>query len=94
LRACCAPRLPKRRAASRKTRRARSSASSAPDGGREVTVIDHLGHNDVKLERWLKAFKTALAAAASSRTTARAQDDQRDRVRRLLTERGVKRVSG
>ena len=64
-------------------------------GGKEVTVIDHLGLDDVELERWLKAFKTALGCGGIVEDDRLVlQGDQRDRVRRLLTERGVKKVSG
>ena len=64
-------------------------------GGKEVTVIDHLDLNSIDLERWLKAFKTSLGCGGvieDGRLVL--QGDQRDRVRRLLTERGVKKISG
>ena len=64
-------------------------------GGKEVTVIDHLDLNSIDLERWLKAFKTSLGCGGvveDGRLVL--QGDQRVRVRRLLTERGVKKISG
>jgi translation initiation factor 1 len=64
-------------------------------GGKEVTVIDHLALNNVELERWLKAFKTALGCGGIVEDDRLVlQGDQRDRVRRLLTERGVKKIAG
>lgn len=64
-------------------------------GGKEVTVIDQLGLGSAERERWLKALKTALGCGGvveSERLVL--QGDQRDRVRRLLAERGVKKISG
>ena len=64
-------------------------------GGKEVTVIDHLDLSDVELERWLKAFKSALGCGGVVEDDRLVlQGDQRDRVRRLLTDRGVKKITG
>jgi translation initiation factor 1 len=64
-------------------------------GGKEVTVIDHLGLNGAELDRWLKAFKSALGCGGVVEDDRLVlQGDQRERVRRLLIGRGVKKISG
>jgi translation initiation factor 1 len=64
-------------------------------GGKEVTVVDRLGLNRDELDRWLKAFKSALGCGGVVEDDRLVlQGDQRERVRRLLLERGVKKVSG
>ena len=64
-------------------------------GGKEVTVIDHLDLSDVERERWLKAFKSALGCGGIVEDDRLVlQGDQRDRVRRLLIDRGVKKITG
>ena len=64
-------------------------------GGKEVTVIDQLGLSHAELERWLKAFKSALGCGGVVEDDRlMLQGDQRDRVRRLLTERGVRKIAG
>ena len=63
-------------------------------GGKEVTVIDHLGLNEDHLAAWLKALKSALGCGGgieSDRIVL--QGDQRERLRPLLVARGVKRVT-
>ena len=63
-------------------------------GGKEVTVIDHLGLHAPELELWLKAFKSALGCGGiidDDRLVL--QGDQRERLRSLLTARGVKKVT-
>jgi translation initiation factor 1 len=63
-------------------------------GGKEVTVVEQLGLGPAELERWLKDLKQALGCGGAVEGQALAiQGDHRDRVRRLLEERGVRRVS-
>ncbi len=64
-------------------------------GGKEVTVIDQLGLNRSELERWLKAFKSALGCGGVIEDDRLVlQGDHRVRVRGLLTERGVRKIAG
>jgi translation initiation factor 1 len=64
-------------------------------GGKEVTVVDQLGLPRAELERWLTAFKSALGCGGVIEDDRLVlQGDQRDRVRRLLTERGVRKIAG
>ena len=63
-------------------------------GGKEVTVIDHLGLRDDDLAAWLKALKTALGCGGvveDDRIVL--QGDQRKRLPALLTGRGVKKIT-
>jgi translation initiation factor 1 len=63
-------------------------------GGKEVTVIDHLGLKDDDLASWLKALKAALGCGGvveGDRLVL--QGDHRERLRPLLVARGVKRVT-
>lgn len=63
-------------------------------GGKEVTVIEHLNLNLETRERWLKEFKSAIGCGGSLEGNAIAlQGDQRKRLPKLLTERGVKRIT-
>jgi translation initiation factor 1 len=63
-------------------------------GGKEVTVIEHLGLPDDELTEWLKALKSALGCGGAVEPPAIVlQGDQRTRVPALLTLRGVKRVT-
>ena len=63
-------------------------------GGKEVTVIDHLGLRAPELESWLKALKSALGCGGVVEDDRLVlQGDQRDRLRGLLTARGVKKVT-
>jgi translation initiation factor 1 len=63
-------------------------------GGKEVTVVDHLGLPADELAQWLKALKSALGCGgAVEQTSIVLQGDQRKRTPALLTARGVKRVT-
>ena len=63
-------------------------------GGKEVTVVDHLGLRARELETWLKAFKSALGCGGVVKDERLVlQGDQRDRLRTLLTDRGVKKIT-
>ena len=64
-------------------------------GGKEVTVIDQLKLGSSERECWLKAFKSALGCGGVVEEDRLVlQGDQRERVRRLLSERGVKKITG
>lgn len=63
-------------------------------GGKEVTVIDHLTLTDDQRAAWLKAFKAALGCGGIVEEDRLVlQGDQRERVRGLLAERGVKKIT-
>lgn len=63
-------------------------------GGKEVTVIEHLGLPAGDLAAWLKALKSALGCGGVVEVdTIVLQGDQRGRVPALLSARGVKRVT-
>jgi translation initiation factor 1 len=63
-------------------------------GGKEVTVVDHLGLGAAELEAWLKAFKSALGCGGIVEDERLVlQGDQRDRLRPLLQARGVKKIT-
>ena len=62
-------------------------------GGKEVTVIEHLNLAAETREQWLKALKAALGCGGSLEGDAiTLQGDQRKRLPKLLSERGVKKV--
>ena len=63
-------------------------------GGKEVTVVEKLELKPVELERWLKDLKQALGCGGSIEDGDLAlQGDQRERLRALLTSRGVRKVT-
>jgi translation initiation factor 1 len=63
-------------------------------GGKEVTVVDRLGLRARELETWLKAFKSALGCGGVVEDDRLVlQGDQRDRLRTLLKDRGVKKIT-
>lgn len=77
---------PPRRAVVRFTRKGR--------GGKEVTLVQHLGLPPDELDRWLSQLKRALGCGGVREEDQLVfQGDQRDRLPRLLKERGVKKVS-
>jgi translation initiation factor 1 len=81
-------------AAPRAVARAVVRMERAGRGGREVTVIEHLGLPNDALTRWLKDLKTALGCGGAIEGDAIVlQGDQRKRLPALLTGRGVKRVT-
>ena len=62
--------------------------------GKEVTVVEQLGLPTPMLEDWLKALKGALGCGGAVDGDALVlQGDHRERVRTLLEERGVRRIS-
>jgi translation initiation factor 1 len=62
--------------------------------GKEVTVVEQLGLPDAALREWLKALKGSLGCGGTVEGDALVlQGDHRDRVRALLEERGVRRVT-
>jgi translation initiation factor 1 len=63
-------------------------------GGKEVTVVEHLGLAAGEAERWLRELKQALGCGGSVESGALVfQGDQRERVADLLRRRGVRKVS-
>jgi translation initiation factor 1 len=63
-------------------------------GGKEVTLIEHLDLSPAIREQWLKDLKSALGCGGSLEGDAIAlQGDQRKRLPKLLTERGVKKIT-
>src|SRR5712671_104134 len=62
--------------------------------GKEVTVVEQLDLPAAALRDWLKALKAALGCGGAVEDGALVlQGDHRDRVRALLEDRGVRRVS-
>jgi translation initiation factor 1 len=62
--------------------------------GKEVTVVEQLALPAAALRDWLKALKGALGCGGSVEGDALVlQGDHRDRVRALLEDRGVRRVT-
>jgi translation initiation factor 1 len=63
-------------------------------GGKEVTVVEHLGLPPAQREVWLKQLKSGLGCGGTVEGDALVlQGDQRKRLPALLTARGVKRVT-
>lgn len=64
-------------------------------GGKEVTVVEKLELGTRELERWLTDLKSQLGCGGRVEDNALVlQGDQRERVKSLLTARGVKKVIG
>ncbi len=62
-------------------------------GGKEATVIEQLDLRASERDAWLKALKSALGCGGSLEgDTIMLQGDQRERLKKILVERGVKRV--
>jgi len=62
--------------------------------GKEVTVVEQLGLRPTHLADWLKSLKTALGCGGAVEGDALAlQGDHRERLRALLEERGVRKVT-
>jgi translation initiation factor 1 len=63
-------------------------------GGKEVTVIEQLGLTPQEREVWLKALKASLGCGGVVEgESLMLQGDQRTRVPKLLTARGVRRIT-
>jgi translation initiation factor 1 len=63
-------------------------------GGKEVTVVEHLGLSATELERWLKDLKAGLGCGGVVEGDAlMLQGNHRERLAKLLTARGVKKVT-
>jgi translation initiation factor 1 len=63
-------------------------------GGKEVTVVEHLGLAGAEAERWLRELKQALGCGGGLENGALVfQGDQRQRAAELLRARGVRKVS-
>jgi translation initiation factor 1 len=63
-------------------------------GGKEATVIEQLQLSSSEREAWLKALKSALGCGGSVEGDAiMLQGDQRHRLKTILAERGVKKVT-
>lgn len=63
-------------------------------GGKEVTVVEHLDLRDAEREKWLKTLKAALGCGGSVEGDALVlQGDHRERLPKLLSARGVKKVT-
>jgi len=63
-------------------------------GGKEVTVVEHLDLQPTERDRWLKALKAGLGCGGVVEgNNLVLQGDQRDRLPKLLTARGVKKVT-
>jgi len=63
-------------------------------GGKEVTVVEHLGLPAQTLDLWLKALKSALGCGGSVEGDyLLLQGDHRKRLPALLTARGVKKIT-
>jgi translation initiation factor 1 len=62
-------------------------------GGKEVTVVEQLELSDRELAAWLKALKGSLGCGGAIEERALVlQGDHRERTRKLLEERGVRKV--
>lgn len=62
-------------------------------GGKEVTVIEHLGIPPIEREKWVKALKASLGCGGVVEgDTLVLQGDHRKRLPPLLTARGVKKI--
>ncbi len=63
-------------------------------GGKEATVIEQLDLAASQREVWLKALKSALGCGGGIEgDTLMLQGDQRERLKKILADRGVKRVT-
>lgn len=63
-------------------------------GGKEVTVVEHMDLQPTERDRWLKALKASLGCGGVVEgNNLVLQGDQRDRLPKLLTARGVRKVT-
>lgn len=63
-------------------------------GGKEVTVVEHLGIPPIEREKWVKALKATLGCGGLVEgDTLVLQGDHRKRLPAILMARGVKKVT-
>jgi translation initiation factor 1 len=63
-------------------------------GGKEVTRIEHLNLPPIELERWLKSLKSSLGCGGSIEDQSiLLQGDQRDRLVKVLSAKGVRKIT-
>ena len=63
-------------------------------GGKEVTVVEHLGLPPMEREKWVKALKAGLGCGGQVEGDALVlQGDHRKRLPALLTARGVRKIT-
>jgi translation initiation factor 1 len=63
-------------------------------GGKEVTLVTHLGLSPLELEKWAKALKSELGVGGGAEGDALVlQGDQRDRLKAALAARGITRIT-
>lgn len=63
-------------------------------GGKEVTRIDHLDLPPIELERWLKSLKSSLGCGGSIEDRSIVlQGDQRERLVKVLSDKGVRKIT-
>ncbi len=63
-------------------------------GGKEVTVVEHLGLNNLELEKWTKELKQALGVGGHLEGSVIVlQGDCRPRLEAALLARGVRKVT-
>jgi translation initiation factor 1 len=78
----------------RSTARAVVRLERAGRGGKDVTVIEQIQISAIERERWLKALKAALGCGGTIEGEAIVlQGDHRVRLPKILTARGVKKVT-
>ncbi len=62
--------------------------------GKEVTVVEHLALSPSERDEWLTALKSSLGCGGSIEgESLMLQGDQRERLRKLLSARGVKKIT-
>jgi translation initiation factor 1 len=63
-------------------------------GGKEVTCVEQLELTPAELERWLRELKQLLGCGGTLEGTVLVlQGDHRQRLRDVLSERGVRKIS-
>lgn len=63
-------------------------------GGKELTLIEQLELLPWELDQWIRELKTALGCGGKREgRVLQVQGDQRERVRRWLEERGVRKIT-
>lgn len=78
----------------RSTARAVIRLERAGRGGKDVTVIEQLQISPIERDRWLSALKVALGCGGTVEGDAIVlQGDHRKRLPKILTARGVKKIT-